>query len=147
MCFSGTEKRAQSQEKHIHDVPVKSKQLPHTERKAAPSFPMFCHTTCKTCILVILSVVIMSFKNKMATTLTEAILQILLNLVLWSSSSWLGGRLRPGSKAFSSYHAHTQGRVMGFPTQLASSCSFSTVLQPRELCYLPGDRVSLPPPT
>lgn len=85
----------------------------------------------------------------MATTLTEATLQILLNLlmVLWSSSSWLGGRLRPGSEALSIYHAHPQGRVMDFPIQLASSCLFSTVLQPREWCHLPGVRVSLPPPT
>lgn len=86
--------------------------------------------------------------KKKATTLTEATFQILLNLlmVLLYSSSWLGGRLRRGSEALSSYHAHPQGRVMSFPIQLASSCLVSTVLQPREWCHLLGVGVSLSPP-
>lgn len=83
------------------DVPVKNKQLPHTERKAAQSFPMFCHTTYKTSILVILSVVIMSTKKKKKGNYPDRgnLTNLNLLMVLWSSSSWLGGRLGPGSEA------------------------------------------------
>lgn len=69
-------------------------------------------------------------------------------MVLWSSSSWLGGRLGPGSEALAHImptHREEWWRVMSFPIQLASSCLFSTVLQPREWCHLLGVGVSLPP--